>query len=468
MSDHTMQRLTLDELRTRFHGSLHTQDDPGYDEARIIFNAAVESRPRLIAECTDVDDVRTVLHYARGNGLDIAVRGGGHSVAGASLVDDGVVIDLRGLNDVSVAPEARTVTVGGGTIWGEMDRATAEHGLVTTGGRVSTTGVAGLTLGGGSGWVERAYGLACDNLLEVELMTADGSMLRASESENRALFWALHGGGGNFGIATSLTFQLHPLDRFSIALLVWPKEQGREVIAEYRDFVESAPDAVGGGALYCTGVPDESFPERLAGKLCCLTLVTYLGSEPQLRALLGGLLRHRPAGELITEIPYVDLQCMLDDPPGYRNYWSADHLGALPDEAIDRFCATAELMVVPSPSQHALLPWGGAVARNAESGTVINRDAPWVVHPLGLWEDPADDQRARDWAKATADELRPWMTGDVYLNFIGDEGADRIVAGFGRTNYERLARIKAAYDPDNVFNRWHNVLPAGRRSGVGA
>jgi FAD/FMN-containing dehydrogenase len=159
---------------------------------------------------------------------------------------------------------------------------------------------------------------------------------------------------------------------------------------------------------------------------------------------------------------------MLDDPPGYRNYWSADHLGALPDEAIDRFCATAELMVVPSPSQHALLPWGGAVARNAESGTVINRDAPWVVHPLGLWEDPADDQRARDWAKATADELRPWMTGDVYLNFIGDEGADRIVAGFGRTNYERLARIKAAYDPDNVFNRWHNVLPAGRRSGVGA
>ncbi|MQA61182.1 MAG: FAD-binding protein [Actinophytocola sp.] len=460
MSEGIAQRPAFDELRAGFAGDVLTESDAGYEEARKIFNAAIESRPRVIARCARVDDVKAALVYARTNELAIAVRGGGHSVAGASLVDGGVVIDLRGLNSVVVDPQARTATVGGGTVWGELDKATQPHGLAVTGGRVSTTGVAGLTLGGGSGWLERAFGLAADNLLSVDLITADGREVTANATENPDLFWALHGGGGNFGIATSLTFRLHPLPAFAMALLLWPAEKGREVAGRYRDLIELAPDEIGGGLLYLTGPPEEFVPEHMVDQLCCGVLVTCVGTEAELLRQISGLLELRPEGQVITEIPYAELQCMLDDPPGFRNYWSAEYLDELPDEALDRFCETASLMVVPSPSQHALLPWGGAVARNAGTDAMGKRDARWVVHPLGLWADPADDDKARHWARTIAEQMRPWTTGGLYLNFVGDEGLERVIAGYGQVNYDRLSRVKAAFDPDNVFNRWHNVLPA--------
>jgi FAD/FMN-containing dehydrogenase len=453
----------LGALRDGFAGGVITPGDPVYDEARAVFNGMIDRRPAVIAQCQNVDDVRRAIHFGRHRGLEIAVRGGGHSVAGMAVTDGGIVIDLRRMNRVSVDPGARTVTVEGGATMSHLDRATQPHGLMTTGGRVSTTGVGGFTLGGGSGWFDRKFGLACDNLVSAELVTADGSVVRATEDENPDLFWALHGGGGNFGVATSFTFRLHPLPAVTAALLVWPPDAGPAVARAYRDFLEAAPDEVGGGFLYVTGPPEEFVPEHLVGKLACAVLVTYAGPEAVGRKVIGPMLELGHDGEMIVEVPYADLQCMLDDPPGYRNYWSAEYLESFPDEAIDVFCRRAGDMIVPSPSQHVLLPQGGAVARGPADYPIPWRQAAWVVHPLGLWEDPADDERGRQWAQDLRADMTPWSSGAVYLNFIGDEGEERIVAGVGQDNYQRLAAVKAQYDPDNVFRLNHNIKPSALR-----
>ena len=455
----SVDALDLDELRGGFGGRLLAPADDGYEDAREIFNRMIERRPSLIAQCSSVEDVRAALAYGRANGLPIAVRSGGHSVAGSSLVDDGLVIDMRNMNSASVDAEQKTVTVGGGATWSVLDKATTPHNLATTGGRVSTTGVAGLTLGGGSGWLERKFGLACDNLLEVKLVTADGRAVTASEGENPDLFWALHGGGGNFGIATEMTFRLHPVESVTLALLLWPGAQGPELTRRYRDYLETAPDEIGGGVLYITGPPEEFVPEYLQGQLCCGIGVTYPGAEAEARELMAPILELEPEGAMIAEMPYSEMQCAIDDPPGFRNYWSAEYLGEFPDEAVALFCERANDMVVPSPSQHILLPWGGAVARDAGDWPLAGRDCPWVVHPLGLWEHPADDARAISWARGTCEDMRRFATGGTYLNFIGDEGQDRVAAGFG-ANYPRLQAIKAEYDPDNVFRMNHNIKPA--------
>jgi FAD/FMN-containing dehydrogenase len=447
-------------LRERFSGGLLTQQDEAYEDARAIFNSAVETRPAVIAQCQTISDVQEALAFARGRGLPVAVRSGGHSVAGASLVQDGLVLDLRRMDSVVVDIDSRSAVVGGGCDWGALDRATQPRGVATTGGRVSTTGVGGLTLGGGSGWLERKFGLACDNLVSVDLVLADGRAVTASETQHPELFWALHGGGGNFGVATSFTLRLHPLPEFSIALLLWPAADGEAVAVPYRALMADAPDEVGGALLYVTGPPAEFVPADLVGQLACAVLVTFAGGEAGLRDLVAPLLALNPPGQLVTELPYADLQSMLDPPPGLRNYWSAEYLSSLPDEALRLFCAGAHDMITPSPSQHVLLPWGGAVARDGAGWPMANRDAPWVAHPLGLWESPADDDRARRWSHNLRDALRPWSTGATYLNFIGDEGHDRVVAGYGVENYRRLAAVKAQFDPDNVFNRWHNIEPA--------
>jgi FAD/FMN-containing dehydrogenase len=460
MATASVSEADLDELRNRFGGRLLRPGDAGYDDARSIFNSMVDRRPALIAQCESAGDVQAAVDFARESGLPTAVLGGGHSVSGKSLVDDGIVIDLRRMNAVEVDPGALTATVGGGATMSDLDRATEPHGLATTGGRVSTTGVGGFTLGGGGGWIDRKLGLACDRLLSVDLVTADGQAMSASEDENEELFWALHGGGGNFGIATSFEFRLDPLPVITAALLLWDPERGPEVTRRYRDFIESAPDDVGGGLIYLTGPPEEFVPERLVDKLTCVVLVTYTGEEAEAREAAKPMLDLRPEGEMIAAMPYAELQCMLDDPPGYRNYWSAEYLNEFPDQAVDAFCARAPDMIVPSPSQHVLFPGGGAVASGRDGTPIPWRGAQWVVHPFGLWEDPGDDERGRQWAKDIRADMRPWATGAVYLNFIGDEGKDRVVAGFGRENYDRLAKAKARYDPDNLFRHNHNIEPA--------
>ncbi|MFI6061438.1 FAD-binding oxidoreductase [Streptomyces sp. NPDC051286] len=455
--------LALDSLRRDLTGEAFAPGDAGYDEARMIFNGMIDRRPAVVAQCASEADVSLSVRFAREHGLEIGVRGGGHSVAGMSLTDGGLVVDLRRMNSVTVAPNDQAARIGGGATMSDLDRATQPYGLATTGGRASTTGVGGFTLGGGSGWLERRFGLACDNLLAAELVTADGSTVHASLDENPELFWALHGGGGNFGVATSLTVDLHELPEMSFALLLYRPEAGPEVLRTYRDLMASAPDEAGGALLYITGPPEDFVPEHLVGTLVCGVLLTCTGPSARARELAGPLLALDHESEVITDIPYADLQCMLDAPPGMRNYWSAEYLDTLPDEGVDLFCSRAADMPVPSASQHALFPMGGAVARGPAEYPLPWRTARWAVHPFGVWESPSDDERGRQWVRQVRADVRPWSTGAVYLNFIGREGSGRVVAGLGAENHARLAAVKAAYDPDNMFHLNHNVEPAAAR-----
>lgn len=459
MTSQVLNDIALKELRDGFTGDIITPSNPAYDQTRKLFNAMIDRRPSIIAQCVTVDDVVRAVQVARRYSLELAVRGGGHGVAGRALTEGGLVIDLRQMHAVSVDPGARTVTVGGGATMSHLDRGTEPYGLATTGGRASTTGVGGYILGGGSGWLDRKFGLACDNLLSVELVTAAGDVIQASETENPELFWALHGGGGNFGVATSFTLRLHELSSVTAMLLVWPPEAAPDILSAYRDFMESAPDAIGGGALFVTGPAEEFIPADLVGKLTFLVLITYAGPEEEARQVAATMLELGHRGALITEMPYADLQCMLDDPPGYRNYCSVEYLDAFPDEAIVRFCSHAQNMIVPSGSQHILLPQGGALGRGPADYPLPWRQAPWLIHPYGLWQDPADDERVKQWSHDVRADLKPWASGAVYLNFIGEEGEDRVVAGFGRENYARLAKVKAQYDPENIFHLNHNIKP---------
>ncbi len=447
-------------LREGFSGAVLEPQDEGYEEARSIFNSMIDRRPAVIAQCQSPADVAAAIAHAREHGLEVAVRGGGHSVAGASLTDGGLVVDVRRMNAVEVDPGDRTATAAGGATWSHFDRATQPHGLMSPGGRVSTTGVAGLSLGGGSTWLERKFGFACDSLIEVELVTADGRTVIANEDENPELFWALHGAGGNFGVATRLVFGLRPLPAAAFALLLWPADRGPELAHTYRDLLDAgAPEELGGGLAYITGPPEEFVPDRLQGELCAGVIAVYAGTEAEMRDALAPILALEPEAELIAEMPYAEIQCAIDDPPGFRNYWSAEHLTGFPDEAVEVFCSRAHDMVVPSPSQHLAFPWGGAVARGAEKWPLPHRSASWVVHPLGLWERPEDDEAAIAWARGICADVRPWATGGVYLNFVGDEGEDRVRAGYGEANYDRLAAVKAEYDPEEVFSLHHAIKP---------
>jgi FAD/FMN-containing dehydrogenase len=435
--------------------------DPEYADTSTLYNAMIERRPALVARCDSADDVAAALALARARELPVAVRAGGHSVAGLSLVDDGLVLDVRGLRGIEVDAERRVARVGAGITWSEFDRATQPYGLATTGGRVSTTGVAGLTLGGGSGWLERKHGLACDNLLAVELVTASGEAVRASEEEHPDLFWALRGGGGNFGVV-AFEFRLHPLEGEVLAgLALYHPEQGRELLALYRDVMESAPEGLSLAFLYLTVPPEPDFPEELHGKLAIAVAGMYAGpiaeGEEALRELRAF---GPPAADLFGPMPYADFQCMLDDPPGNRNYWTAEHLTDLPDAAIDAIVRRSEEMPL-GPSQLFLVGWGGAVGRVGEDASPLGgRDTAFVVHPFALWEDPADDERLIAWARAFRGELREFATGAVYLNFIGDEGTARVRSGYAPGAYDRLARVKADWDPDDLFHAGGHVPPA--------
>lgn len=462
----TVGDSALQELRGALAGRLLRPGDSGYDDARSLFNAMVDVRPAAIAQCTDVTDVRAAIAHGRAHGIPTAVRSGGHSVAGSSTVEDGLVIDVRALKGVTVDPLARTARCGAGVTWAEFDAATQEHGLATTGGRVSTTGVAGLTLGGGSGWLERKHGLSCDNLRAVELVTADGEHLRASADEHPELFWALHGGGGNFGVATAFEFDLHPLGPEVIAgLMLWPGERGSEVAQLVRAEIEGgAPEELALAVVYLTGPPEPFVPEPLRGRLCCGLAFMWAGDDHTAGLAQAEPFRALgPAVDLVGPMPYTQFQSMIDDPPGLRNYWTGDYLDALPDEALDLFVENSERMPVPSACQAILFPWGGAVARNGGAGTpMAKREATWVCHPFALWEQAADDAAHIGWARAASADLKRFASGGVYLNFIGDEGSGRVRAAFG-DSYDRLARVKATYDPDNFFHFNQNIEPATAR-----
>jgi FAD/FMN-containing dehydrogenase len=436
-------------------------DDPRYDEERSVFNAMIDRRPAVIAKCATAADVRDALEYARTRDLQVAVRAGGHSVAGFSVNDGGIVIDVRPMKSIDVDPARRTVRVGAGVTWAEFDRATQEHGLATTGGRVSTTGVAGLTLGGGSGWLERTHGLTCDNLVSVDLVTADGREVTASDRENAELFWALHGGGGNFGVATSFEFTLHPLGPEVLAgLLIWPGDAGRDLARAYRDMAVDAPDELGSGLVFLTGPPEEFIPAHLQGQTVAAVALLWAGDVSDGEDVIAPLRSLAPEVDLAGPMPYADFQCMIDDPPGLGNYWTADYHDDFPDEALDTFVKYG-FERRSAHTQQILLPWGGAIARVDEDATpMTNRQVRWITHPFAMWEAHEDATANIEWAQGFRRDIAHHTNGGIYLNFIGQEGEARIRAAYGDEKYARLQRIKAEWDPGNVFQGNQNIRPA--------
>ena len=447
-----------------FSGTLLHPGDEGYDEARTVFNGMIDRRPALIARCADVHDVVRVVNLARDEDLPLSVYGGGHGVTGSAVVDGGVCLDLRAMRVVTVDPERRIARVEGGATWGDVDAATQEHGLAVTGGRVSTTGVAGLALGSGSGWLERAFGYVCDNLVRAQVVTASGEIVTASDEENPDLYWGLRGGGGNFGVVTAFEFSLHPLGPIVLGgLLMFPADVAGELLRFYREFVRDAPDEVGSGLAFITAPPLEFVPEPVRGQPVVGVVCCYAGAvedgEQAFRPL-----RELPylAVDLVQPMPYVAVQQLLDEanPKGMQNYWTADFLDDLPDEAIDILVEKATRPVSPM-SDVIIVPGGGALARVDENATAFGqRGAAWNIHYLSMWADPADTEMNIAHTRALASSLKPWATGGTYLNYIGDEGSGRVEAAFGAERYARLAQLKRRWDPTNLFRHNQNIAPA--------
>lgn len=455
-----------------FTGTVLKPGDAGYDEARHVFNAMVDRRPERILRCTSTAEVASAVDSAVAAGLPLSVYGGGHGVTGSAVVDGGVCIDLRGLDTVSVDPAQRLAKVGGGATWGAVDAATQEHGLAVTGGRVTTTGVAGLALGSGSGWLERYCGLTCDSLVEATVVTADGRVVTASDTENPDLFWALRGGGGNFGIVTEFTFRLHEVGPIVLGgMLLYPGPMAREVIAFWRDFMADAPDAFGSGVALITAPPADFVPEPARGKPAVGVIACYAGPVDEGERVLAPLRAFGPpAVDLIQPMPYVAVQQLLDhgNPSGMHNYWSGDFLTGLPDDAIDALVSNAQ--PAPSPlTQIIVVAGGGALSQVGEDETAFGqRQSPFNMHYLSMWPpDHAEDQRNIDFTRALVASMKPWATGSAYLNFIGDEGQSRVEAAFGPEKFRRLQAIKAVWDPDNVFRHNQNIPPGAVPADVG-
>ena len=449
----TTSAHAIDELRLRLRGGVFEPGDPAYDEACTLFNAMIVRRPRIVARCAAADDVVAALAVARAHDLPVAVRAGGHSVTGACLCDDGVVIDVRGMTDIEIDAGRRVLRAGAGLTWAQLDRATQEHGLAVTGGRVSTTGVAGLTLGGGSGWLERRDGLACDNLIAVELVTADGRLVRASADHHPDLLWAHRGAGGEFGVVTALELRLHPLPPQVMAgLVLHPIERAADLLLLYRDLMVEGPEELGLAYGYMTAPDEPEIPEELRGRRAALVVGMYAGSLEDGEAALRELRAFgSPALDTFGPTAYADFQCSIDDPPGYRNWWTVEHvadLGADAIAAVDAFAAE----LPEGPAQVFIVGWGGAVERfGAEHSPLGARDARFAVHPLLMWTDAIDDERMVALGRRFRRDLAPFATGQAYLNFTGDEGAERVRSGFAPGAYERLLELKAEWDPDGVF-----------------
>jgi FAD/FMN-containing dehydrogenase len=450
------------DLGSAFAGELIGPEDSGYEDARKVYNAMIDKRPALIARCTGPDDVAKIVAFARDRDLPLAVRGGGHNGAGLGTVDDGVVIDLSPLKDIQVDPQARTVRVGGGCTWGEVDRATNEHGLATPSGIISTTGVGGLTLGGGIGHMTRSYGLAIDNLLEAEMVLASGERVRASADEHSDLYWAIRGGGGNFGVVTSFLFRLHEVDTVVAGPTFWPVESAAEVLAAYRDFLPGAPRELNGFYALATVPPAPPFPEEIHMRKVCGVVWCWTGAEqdaadamaPMLDALPEPLL-HGPA-----PMPHPALQSAFDElyPKGDQWYWRADFVKEIPDEALQLHARFGAEMPTMKSTMH-LYPIDGAAHDVASSDTAWSyRDARWSTVYAGVDPDPANVDRIRKWSIDYSDALHPYSAGGGYVNMMMEEGQERVRASY-RDNYPRLAAVKERYDEKNLFRRTQNIEP---------
>ncbi len=450
------------ELGASFGGELIARDDQRYDEARALFNAMIDRKPALIARCSSADDVARVIGFARGHDLPIAIRGGGHNGGGLGSVDDGIVVDLSGLRSISVDPETRTVRVGGGCTWAEVDAATHEHGLAVPCGVISTTGVGGLTLGGGIGHLTRGYGLTIDNLLAAEVVMAGGDRVTASADQEPELFWALRGGGGNFGVVTEFTFRAHPVADVVGGPTFWPIEQTDEVLRAYREFLPTLPPNATGFFCFHTVPPGPPFPEEIHMRKVCGIVWCIVGSDEEAERLMAPMLAvGEPLMHGAGRMPLPALNSAFDPvyAPGDQWYWRADFVNDIPDEAIARNAEWNERMPSWKSGSH-IYPIDGA-AHEVAAG-----DTPWAYREtryaqviIGVDSDPASAPALKDWAIGYWEAVHPYSAGGAYVNFLMDEGDARVRATYG-DNYDRLARVKASYDPQNAFRVNQNIKPA--------
>jgi FAD/FMN-containing dehydrogenase len=460
MAATTLDESTIPLIRGRFAGDLLEPGQDGYDEARTVFNVMIDRRPRLIVRCAGAADVVAGILLARETGLPLSIKGGGHGVNGHAVCDDGVMLDLSPMKRIDVDPEARVVRAQAGVTWGEFDAATQAHGLATTGGRITTTGIAGLTLGAGSGWLERMYGYTSHNLIAADVVTADGRVVHASEDENSDLFWGLRGGGGNFGVVTQFEYRLHEVGPVVTAgRLLWPLGQAGAVLRFYREWIATAPDEVGGGAAVLVAPPLPVVPEPLHGKPVVAVIPISFGDPELLRPIREFA---SPAADLVGPMPYVEVQKLLDpgNPPGNLNYWKAEAVQELNDELIDLVVSHAEGIGSPL-SVCFFQPLGGALDRIPADATAINPvPGGWVLHGIGVWQTEAETEHELAWVRQWGKLTEPYTRAGAPLTFSADTGDERVRATFGPEKYARLVALKDKYDPHNLFRLNQNIQPS--------
>lgn len=458
-----VQQAQIDQFREGFQGDIVLPGDADYDEVRRIWNAMIDRSPALIARCTSADDVAQAVRFAREHGLLVSVRGGGHNIAGTAVCDDGLMIDLSPMKGVEIDPDARRATVEPGCTLGDFDSAAQEHGLATPLGINSTTGVAGLTLGGGFGWLSRKYGMTVDNLLSAEVVTADGEKVRASETENEDLFWGLRGGGGNFGIVTRFEFQLHPVGPEVLSgLFVFPFDQAKSVLTRFARFTETMPDDLNVWMVARKAPPLPFLPEEVHGKEVVVLALCYAGDPAEGESLIEPLREFGTVlGEHIGVQPYAAWQQAFDPllTPGSRNYWKSHNFSQISDGLIDAIIEYAGEL--PSPQCEIFIgSIGGETGRVApEAMAYSSRDANYVMNVHGRWDSAEEDEDCIAWAREFFDRSQPFASSGAYVNFLTQEESDRVASAYGPT-YERLRELKTKYDPTNLFRTNQNIQPA--------
>jgi FAD/FMN-containing dehydrogenase len=454
----------IDEFRAVFEGELLGPNDEAYEEARHVMFSNFDRRPALVARCASTEDVQAGVNYARKSGITVAVRGGGHSAQGFGTWDDALVIDLSPMKGIEIDPERRTARAQAGLTWGEFDAATQEHGLAVTGGRVSSTGIAGLTLGSGSGWLERRCGLTADNLLSAEVVTADGEVITASATENADLFWGLRGGSGNFGVVTEFTYQLHQIGPIIFGgMMAALPDRAVEILRFLRDRVDGWPDDFCCTPAFVGAPPEPDVPEEMHFAPILGLVVCWTGPIEEGEQWLAPIREvAQPVMEKIGPMPYTALQSMLDggSPRGERAYLKAEFIRELTDEAIETLARHGAAR--PGPMVQLIIePMGGAVARvGADEMALGRRDAKWVFHAISQWMDPAEDESHIAWPKALAEDMGPHTMDGVYLNFTSDAGEERVRNTYGPERYARLQALKDKYDPSNLFHLNQNIRPS--------
>lgn len=445
-----------------FEGDIIQPSDPLYPEARRVWNETIQKNPALVVRPTGTADVKAAVNHARDQRLEIAVRGGGHSIAGFSSTDGGMVIDLSRLKGIRVDPRRRRAHVQAGVLWKELDRETQEFGLAVTGGLVSSTGVAGFTLGGGIGWLQRKYGLACDNLVSADIVTVDGSLVHASEDENSDLLWALRGGGGNFGIVTSFEFELHPVGpEVMSGLVFFPGERAKEILAFFRDFQPSNDVTL--AAVMRLAPPAPFLPAEFHGKPVVVLAGMHAGPLDRALQDLAPLKDlAEPIADLMVPRPYVQMQTLLDPSwqPGFQNYWKAEFLAGLPDDTID--VLVEHLGTITSPLSDFKMPLlGGAISDVPESDSAYgHRQAPLILNINARWTEASDADRHIEWTRHLWREMQPYSAGGTYTNFTSSDDQDRTPDSYGEVKYGRLSELKRRFDPENLLHLNQNILPA--------